>query len=96
MANDNFLHDESGVATIINDVKNELGNYKDNVKALENLISSIEGSGAWKDEAVKTSYINTAKGYLTSYNNFAAGLENYVSCLQKKSENLVEHESKFS
>lgn len=96
MANDNFLHDESGISTIINDVKKELSNYKDNVKALETLIGSIEASSAWKDESVKTSYINTAKSYITSYNNFAAGLDNYISCLQKKSENLVEHESKFS
>lgn len=96
MANDNFLHDESGISTIINDVKNEISSYKDNIKALEKLVTSIEGSGSWVDEQVKTSYVNTAKGFLSSYNSFATGLENYIKCLETKSDNIVEHETKFS
>lgn len=96
MANDNFLHDETGISTIVNEVKEEISLYKENIKALENLVTSIEGSSAWVDESVKTSYINTAKSYISSYNSFATGLDNYVECLVKKSENLVEHESKFS
>ncbi len=96
MANDNFLHDETGISTIVNEVKEEISLYKENIKALETLVTSIEGSSAWVDESVKTSYINTAKSYISSYNSFATGLDNYVECLVKKSENLVEHESKFS
>ena len=96
MANDNFLHDDVGIATIISEVKEEIALYKDNIKALETLVSSIEGSSAWVDEEVKTSYINTAKSYITSYNCFATGLENYITCLGKKSENIIEHETKFS
>lgn len=96
MANDNFLHDETGISTIVSEVKEEISLYKENIKALETLVTSIEGSSAWVDESVKTSYINTAKSYISSYNSFATGLDNYVECLVKKSENLVEHESKFS
>lgn len=96
MANDNFLHDETGISTIISEVKEEISLYKENIKALEILVTSIEGSSAWVDESVKTSYINTAKSYISSYNIFATGLDNYVECLVKKSENFVGHESKFS
>lgn len=96
MANDNFLHDETGISTIVSEVKEEVSLYKENIKALETLVTSIEGSSAWVDESVKTSYVNTAKSYISSYNIFAIGLDNYVECLEKKSENLAEHESKFS
>lgn len=96
MANDNFLHDESGISTIVNEVKSEISLYKENITALENLINSIDASGAWIDAEVKTSFINTAKSYISSYKNFALGLENYVECLVKKSENIIEHETKFS
>lgn len=96
MANDNFLHDESGISTIVSEVKSEISLYKENITALENLINSIDASGAWIDAEVKTSFINTAKSYVSSYKNFAMGLENYIECLVKKSENIVEHETKFS
>ena len=96
MANDVFLHDEDGINVIVNDVKDTISLYKENIKALEKLINSMDGSSSWLDDDVKTSYINTAKGYISSYNNFVSGLENYVQCLIKKSENVVEHETNYS
>lgn len=96
MANGIFLHDELGLSTLISDVKNEISLYKGNVSALERLITSMEGSSDWVDESLKASYIDTAKGYITSYKNYAIGLEKYIECLSNKSNNIVEHESKFS
>lgn len=96
MANDNFLHDESGVATLIGDVNSEISSYVDNIEALNNLVSSIESSSAWKDEQVKTAFVNAAKSYISSYKTFATGLDVFMQCLTKKSENITEHESKFS
>lgn len=96
MASGIFLHDELGLSTLINDIKNEISLYKENISALEKLIVSMEGSSDWVDESIKTSYINNAKGYISSYKNYAMGLEKYIECLEKKSNNIVEHESKFS
>lgn len=96
MANEIFLHDELEISTLINDVKDEISMYKENIIALERLITTMEGSSDWVDESIKTSYINTAKGFITSYKKFAMGLEKYIECLEKKSNNIVEHESRYS
>ncbi len=93
---DNFLHDESGVSSFITEIKEYVQDYNDHVVALESLLNTISSSSAWKDETVKTSFVNTVTSYITGYKAFAAGIEGYVECLKLKSENLVEHESNFS
>ena len=93
---DNFLHDESGISSFVNEIKEYLQDYKDHVSALEGLLNTISSSSAWQDEAVKTSFVRTVSSYITGYNAFAAGIEGYVECLKLKSDNIVEHESNFS
>ena len=56
----------------------------------------MEGSSAWKDEKLKTSFIASAKAYLESYKNFSSGIENYITALKTKSDNINDNESKFS
>ena len=56
----------------------------------------MSGSGSWKDEEVKTSFIATAMSYVSAYKSFSSGLEGYINSLNKKSTNLSEHESVFS
>jgi hypothetical protein len=91
-----FLHDDSGISTIVSDVKEQINDYKENISALEKLVTNIEGSSDWIDEQVKTSFVNTAKSFVDSYKTFSAGLEGYINCLEIKSENITEHEGKFS
>lgn len=93
---ENFLHDESGVSSFVNEIKEYLQDYTGHVTALENLLNTMSSSSAWQDETVKTSFINTVTSYITGYKAFAAGIEGYVECLKLKSDNLVEHESNFS
>ncbi len=93
---DTFLHDENGVNSFINEIKEYLHDYQDHVLALENLLNSISSSSAWQDESVKTSFVNTVTSYISGYRSFASGIEGYVECLKLKSENLVDHESNFS
>lgn len=96
MAVENFLHDEAGISAIITDVRNSISVYNEQITALENLINSMNASKDWIDEAVKTSFINTAQSYITSYKSFSTGLSGYINCLEKKSKNVVSHESNFS
>lgn len=96
MAVESFLHDSEGVNNTVLQMKEYLENYKNHVTSLENLINTMSGSGSWKDEEVKTSFIATATSYVSAYKSFSAGLEGYINSLNKKSTNLSEHESVFS
>lgn len=96
MAVDTFLHDEDGLGTIISDIKSSLSSYREKIERLESLISAMNSSSSWIDAQVKTSFINTANSYITLYNNFCCGLESLITCLSKKSGNIVEHESNYS
>lgn len=96
MAVENFLHDSEGVNTTVLQMKEYLESYKNHVTSLENLINTMSGSGSWKDEEVKTSFIATATSYVSAYKSFSSGLEGYINSLNKKSTNLSEHESVFS
>jgi hypothetical protein len=93
---DTFLHDESGVSSFINEVKEYLQDYNEHVASLEQLINTMSSSSAWQDETLKTSFVNTVTSYITGYRAFAAGIEGYVECLKLKSDNIIEHESNFS
>ncbi len=93
---DVFLHDDGGVSSFIADVEGYLEEYTTSVDALEQLLKVIESSEAWEDAAVKTSFVNTLSSYIVGYKSFAAGIGNYVECLKLKSDNLVEHEDRFS
>lgn len=95
MAN-TFLHDEAGVSSSISELKSALDSYKNNISTLEGYISEMNGSSAWQDEIVKTSFIAAAQGYITAYKTFTSGIEGYIECLSKKSKNLADHESNFS
>lgn len=91
-----FLHNESGVSTSISDLQNTLESYNNNIGTLENYINEMNGSSAWQDENVKTSFISAAQGYITAYKTFAQGIQGYIECLTKKSQNIQEHENRFS
>ena len=96
MAVENFLHDSEGINSTVLQVKEYLESYKTHITSLENLINTMSGSGSWKDEEVKTSFIATAQSYVSAYKSFSAGLEGYINSLSKKSANISEHESVFS
>ena len=66
MANDNFLHDESGLSNLIGDVNDEISAYIEGVDALEGFINDIESSSSWLDEDVKTNYIAAVKSFISS------------------------------
>lgn len=96
MAVENFLHDSDGINTVTLQMKEYLDSYKSHVTSLEQLVNSISSSSAWKDEEVKTSFVATAQSYIVAYKSFCSGIEGYINCLNKKSDNLSEHESVFS
>lgn len=83
---DQYKHDGDGVAAVITDLKTKLDNYKDVIMQLNSLIDTINGSGAWKDNSVKTSFISTCNSYLSIYKNLSTAMENYINYLSRKSD----------
>lgn len=96
MANDNFLHDDSGLSGLISDVNSEISSYVESVDALEGFINEMESSSLWLDDQVKSNYIAAARSFISSYRDYTTGLEAYMQCLDKKNTNLIEHETNFS
>ena len=66
MANDNFLHDESGLSSLISDVNDEISAYIESVDALEGFINDMESSSSWIDDDVKTNYIAAVRSFISS------------------------------
>lgn len=96
MAVDSFLHDKDGISAITNEMTNYLNEYKNHITALEQLINNMNSSTAWQDKIVKTTFIITSTSYIKAYKSLSNGIEAYINCLNKKSENLSEHESLYS
>jgi hypothetical protein len=96
MAVDSFLHDKSGISAITSELTNYLDEYNNHISELEQLISTMNSSTDWEDKTIKTSFIATASSYIKAYKSLALGIEAYINCLNKKSDNLSEHESLYS
>ncbi len=95
MAND-FLHDESGIEGVLQEMNPAIDMYITRVEELEKLVLGMESSSSWIDDKVKTSFINTAKSYISLYKQYHAALDALSVCLKTKSINIVENETNFS
>lgn len=84
------------IETIISSLKDEVVSYDNSITKLENLVNSISSSSSWKDEDVKTSFINTCNSYIESYKFYKEGINNYISCLEKKINNIKNIENDYS
>ncbi len=96
MASNKFLLDKDAINSYITSVRDNIQTYKGHVQSLQSLVQTISSSSAWKDEHVKTSFVNTANSYIKAYNSFSTGLSTYMDCLNKKTNNVIDNESKFS
>ena len=93
---DNLNHNSEDLGILISELREVLASYKVNIGKLENLVSSINASPAWKDESVKTSFIQTATSYISGYKMVAQGVESYITFLVSKSSDFDNLESRFS
>ena len=76
---DRYKHDADGVSIVVSSLQNLLGDYKDRILELKNLIDVINGSESWIDKDVKTSFVNTCNSYLTLYKDLATAMEKYIN-----------------
>lgn len=93
---DRYKHDPGAVSSVISKLKSKLDTYKDIVTQLNTLIDSINGSGAWKDASIKSSFISTCNSYLTIYKNLSSVMEKYINYLTAKSDAADSLERAFS
>lgn len=93
---DSYYHDADGIASVVNALKSDIDSYKGKISEIDTLINEINGSSAWKDAQVKTSFIETCQSYMTIYKELTTSMENYVSGLSDKSDGFSSIESAFS
>jgi hypothetical protein len=91
-----FLHDYDNVDSVIISLKAKKQDYEDKVAEIKTLITNIEGSSAWIDQTLKTSFINCCHQYLTLYDRVLSGLTSYIDRLEKKSKLFLELETTYA
>jgi hypothetical protein len=91
-----FLHDYDNVASVVTSLKSKKSDYEVKVEEIKTLIGSIEGSSAWIDQALKTSFINCCNQYLALYVKVLSGLTAYIDYLEKKSELFLDIETTYA
>lgn len=91
-----FLHDYDNIANVITSLKSKKSDYEDKIAEIKTLITNIEGSSAWIDQTLKTSFINCCNQYLTLYTRVLSGLTSYIDCLEKKSALFLDLETTYA
>jgi hypothetical protein len=93
---DRYKHDAEGVSSVVSSLQNLIGDYKDRILELMNLVESINGSSSWIDQDVKSSFVNTCNSYINLYKDLVNSMENYVNYLIRKSDSASAIESAYS
>lgn len=91
-----YSFDEDAVSSIVNNLKEDIENYRTNIASLKQVINSIETSDAWVDKNVKTSFISTAESYIKKYEEMIRWMETLVNYLSSKSKSSSGLETAYS
>lgn len=91
-----YMHDYDNVESIITSLKLTKKNYEDKITEIKTLITNINASQAWIDQAIKTSFINCCNQYMTLYTKVLSGMDAYINCLEKKSKAALELETAYT
>ena len=91
-----FLHDYDNIESIVTSLKAKKQDYEDKVAEIRTLVGNIEGSSAWIDQELKTSFINCCNQYVTLYTRVLSGLTAYIDCLEKKSKAFLDLETTYA
>jgi len=81
---DSYLHNGDLVLDTIDSLSTDLVNYSNKITELENLVNTMNESSSWKDELVKTSFIETAENYISIYKKYIEILNGFIKYLTKK------------
>lgn len=93
---DRYKHDAEGISNVVTSLQSLIGDYKDRILELMNLVNNINGSSSWIDKDVKSSFVNTCNSYVNLYKDLVTSMENYVNYLIRKSDSASAIESAYS
>lgn len=93
---DRYKHDAEGISSVVTSLQTLIGDYKDRILELMNLVDNINGSSSWIDKDVKSSFVNTCNSYINLYKDLVTSMENYVNYLIRKSDSASAIESAYS
>lgn len=93
---DRYKHDAEGISNVVTSLQSLIGDYKDRILELMNLVNNINGSSSWIDKDVKSSFVNTCNSYVNLYKDLVTSMENYVNYLIRKSDSASAIESSYS
>lgn len=93
---DRYKHDAEGISSVVTSLQTLIGDYKDRILELINLVNNINGSSSWIDKDVKSSFVNTCNSYINLYKDLVTSMESYVNYLIRKSDSASAIESAYS
>ena len=96
MTKKNFSHRPEGVSSTSALLDSNINDYKDKISELIRLVDKINQSSSWKDEQVKTAFINTCNSYITVYKEISSSMEEFVKYLNGESNRFASFESAYT
>ena len=88
MGNNKFKYIQDGVETEIRDLQKAVEEYNNSLLELKQLIEEISTSTLWKDEEIKTAFIDSSLSYIEIYEELKNKINNRISYLKGKSSLL--------
>jgi hypothetical protein len=93
---DSYYHSNEQVSSIIDDLTNDLNEYNSKIDELVSLVNTMSESSSWKDNLVKSAYIQTCNDYIKEYQKFANILSGFINYLTRKNGGANDLERAYS
>lgn len=91
-----YFYDSTALRGLINSLKIKLDDYNGMVERITTLKSTIESSGEWEQDIVKTPFISKCDEYLAFFTGMETKLEAYINYLESKNKAMESLESAYS
>ena len=91
-----FIFDDVNLQAILESINKRIGDYEAKVTEITNLVKEIRDSSLWKDEILKTSFVNTCNTYLDAYKINIKVLKTYYGYALRKCKAFADLESAYS
>ena len=93
---DSYFHNDALVSSVIDDLTRDLEDYNNRITELVTLVNTMSESSSWKDNVVKSAYIQTCNDYIQEYQKFANILSGFINYLTRKNSGANDLERAYS
>ena len=96
MATDEYEYNGGPFGTLVSNLRSDISDYEEQVKAIEDFIKGIETSESWVDMNVKSAFISTCDTYTTSFYALSKAMNVYLTYLQASGDGAETIESNYA